>query len=77
MNRLPEPGACYRHYKGNIYQVIALTVDTETAEYRVVYKALTGNDMTTIWDRPSSVWFEKVMHKNTVHTRFTRIERDN
>lgn len=77
MSRLPEPMACYRHYKGDTYQVISLTVDTETAEYRVVYKALTGSDTTTIWDRPSSMWFEKVMYKNTVHTRFTRIECDN
>lgn len=77
MSRLPEPSACYKHYKGNTYQVIALTVDTETAEYRVIYKALTGKDTTTIWDRPASMWFEKVIYNNIEHTRFTRIERDN
>lgn len=37
---LPQPGELYRHYKGNIYQILYLGQHTETLEDMVVYKAV-------------------------------------
>ncbi|OHA00726.1 MAG: hypothetical protein A3C07_03805 [Candidatus Sungbacteria bacterium RIFCSPHIGHO2_02_FULL_47_11] len=36
-----RPGV-YRHYKGNLYEVIGMATGTETREQLVVYRALYG-----------------------------------
>lgn len=53
----------YKHYKGNLYEVIAIARHSETLEKMVVYKALYvhekfGKD--SIWVRPSSMFLEEV-----------------
>ena len=35
-------GSCYRHFKGNRYEVLAVARHSETNEAMVVYKALYG-----------------------------------
>ena len=48
----------YKHYKGNIYKVIATATHTETGESMVVYRAVDNPDK--IWVRPESMWQETV-----------------
>jgi hypothetical protein len=48
----------YRHYKGNLYEVIGFAKHTETLEDMVIYKALYGERGT--WVRPMSMWGEIV-----------------
>lgn len=43
----------YRHYKGNLYQVIGLARHSETLEFLVVYQALYGSY--GIWVRPFEI----------------------
>lgn len=56
----------YRHYKGNIYKVIALAKHSESLENMVVYQSESTGD---IWVRPESMWFEIIDKKGTL--RFT------
>lgn len=44
----------YRHYKGNLYQVLHLARHSETEEWLVVYRALYGDY--GIWVRPLAMF---------------------
>lgn len=64
-----EVGKIYRHYKGNLYKIIALAKHSETEEDMVVYQNIEKGD---IWTRPRAMWNEVVDNKNTL--RFTLME---
>ena len=51
----PIPGI-YKHYKGNLYQVLGMARHSETEEWLVVYQALYGE--IGYWLRPLSIWLE-------------------
>ena len=59
-------GKTYRHYKGNVYQIIAFAKHSETTEDMIVYKSIKTGD---IWVRPQNMWNEIVDTKGTL--RFT------
>ena len=59
-------GKIYKHYKGNLYKIIALAKHSETLEEVVVYQSVKTND---IWVRPMSMWNEKIDTSGTL--RFT------
>lgn len=43
MRSIPEPFEIYRHFKGNLYQIIAIARDSESDRKVVVYQALYGD----------------------------------
>lgn len=63
----------YRHYKGQLYQVLGMARHSETEEWLVVYQALYGER--GFWLRPLSLWSEPVTQASEAPTeRFTLIE---
>ncbi|RKG35931.1 DUF1653 domain-containing protein [Acinetobacter rongchengensis] len=48
----------YKHYKGNLYQVLNVATHSETSEKLVVYQCL-YNDY-SIWVRPYEMFIEPV-----------------
>ena len=62
----------YRHYKGNLYELIDIANHSETLEKMVVYRALYGEK--ELWVRPLSMWSEKVMVGGKEVLRFEIVE---
>jgi hypothetical protein len=62
----------YKHYKGNLYEVVLTARHTETEEWMVVYKALYGEE--GMWVRPYDMFMEKVKIESVWIPRFEKIE---
>ena len=59
----------YRHYKGNVYTIIAVAKHTETMEDMVVY-----TDNEHVWVRPLDMFEEEVEVDGKRIPRFKKIE---
>ena len=62
----------YRHFKGNMYEVVGMALHSETVEEMVIYKALYGEGKT--WVRPLAMWNEEVEFEGKKVKRFTFVE---
>ncbi len=64
-----EIGKTYKHYKGNIYKIIAIGKNSETLEEMIVYQSVKDGQ---VWIRPAVMWNETVNDDKTL--RFTLID---
>ncbi len=66
----------YRHYKGNLYEVIGVGRHSETMEVLVVYKAMYATEVYeegALWIRPLSMFTETVVADGKEVPRFEYI----
>ena len=61
----------YRHFKGNLYELLYIAKNSETLEKMVVYRALYGDN--EIWVRPIKMWNEEVEVNGKKVKRFVKI----
>ena len=58
----------YRHFKGNLYEVIGVARHSETLEEMVVYRALYGEG--GLWVRPAEMFCDTVSRDGKEFKRF-------
>ena len=63
----------YKHYKGNMYEVIGIAKHSETLEEIVVYKATYQEEPYNIWVRPKAMFLEKIEINGNLIERFSKI----
>lgn len=66
-----KPGI-YRHFKGNLYELVGIAKHSETLEPMVVYRALYGEG--GLWVRPAHMWTELVERDDYSGPRFVKVE---
>jgi len=61
----------YKHYKGNMYEVLMTAQHSETEDWMVVYRTLYGNQ--SVWVRPYDIFMEKVDVNGVIKPRFEKV----
>ena len=56
--KYPKIGENYRHFKGNVYEIVAIAKHSETLEELVVYRDLEGEN--SVYARPIQMFMSKV-----------------
>jgi hypothetical protein len=69
---LIEPGL-YKHYKGNIYEVLGIARHSETLEELVVYKATYQKEGENLWVRPLRMFSETLVVDGKEVKRFSKL----
>jgi hypothetical protein len=65
---VPEvPNGSYRHYKGNMYNVVGIALHSETEEALVIYRP---EDGAQLWARPLTMFVETVEVDGAIVPRF-------
>lgn len=63
----------YKHFKGNMYELIDIATHSETLEDMVIYKPLYECDK-KVWVRPLAMWNEEVEYQGKTVKRFEFIK---
>lgn len=67
---IPTPPGLYRHYKGQLYEVLDAVRHSETLEPMTLYRALYGER--GLWVRPAAMFNETVVIDGVEQPRFAR-----
>jgi hypothetical protein len=67
----PTPPGLYRHYKGNLYEVLDTVRHSETLAPMTLYRALYGER--GLWVRPAAMFAENVVIDGVEQARFARL----
>ncbi|WP_225072839.1 DUF1653 domain-containing protein [Desulfuromonas sp. CSMB_57] len=66
---MPIPKGRYRHFKGQLYEVLEVARHSETEEWFVVYRQLYGDG--GVWIRPLAMFCDILERNGRTVARFT------
>lgn len=77
-NLMPVAFGYYQHFKGNVYQVIAVGKHSESGDEMVVYRGLydSPHGFGAIWIRPVAMFLETIERDGKTMRRFAPISSE-
>lgn len=73
-SRFPQAGSTYRHYKGGLYRVVAISLHSESLESLVIYETLYDNPKSKYWARPLDMFVGSIEVDGKLVERFAKVE---
>lgn len=70
----PVKGEIYKHYKGDLYQVVGLAIHSNDDIWMVIYKPLYENADAELFARPLNEWRNIVTWEGKESERFTLVK---
>ena len=67
---IPKKGEIYKHYKGDLYEVVVLAIHSNDDIWMVVYKPLYQNADAEMFTRPLHEWSEEISWNDSMVKRF-------
>lgn len=68
----PRAGEQYRHYKGDLYKIAGIALDSHE-QWVVVYEPLYENPAAPMFTRPAAEWHQQVEWEGQTVARFLKI----
>lgn len=69
-DNIPKKGEIYKHYKGDLYEVVGLAIHSNDDIWMVVYKPLYENADAEMFTRPLHEWDEEITWNESMVKRF-------
>ncbi|OGB29099.1 MAG: hypothetical protein A3F78_15020 [Burkholderiales bacterium RIFCSPLOWO2_12_FULL_61_40] len=70
---ITTPPGLYRHYKGNLYEVLGTARHSETLEPMTLYRKLESDPNSDLWVRPMVMFEETVLVDGIQQPRFVKV----
>ena len=61
----------YRHFKGNLYEVLNIALHSETKQVLVIYRSVEKSGV--VWARPAEMWNDEVDFEGEKVKRFALV----
>ena len=71
---ITTPPGLYRHYTGNLYEVLDTVRHSESCEPMTLYRALYGER--GLWVRPAAMFLEQIEFKGLHQPRFAKLAHE-
>ena len=71
---LPIAGEVYRHYKGDLYEIVLIAEHADPDELNVIYKANYPDPDFPYFSRLLKTWRDEIIWNDKKVTRFTKID---
>lgn len=69
--KYPKLNEIYKHYKGDLYQVIGLAIHSNDDIWMVVYRSMYENADAEMFTRPLDEWYSEIKWNGELLQRFT------
>jgi hypothetical protein len=76
-NNVPIPGEVYKHYKGDLYEIVLIAEHADPDELNVIYKANYPNPDFPYFSRLLSTWRDEILWKGHKVERFVKVDTSN
>jgi hypothetical protein len=71
---MPIAGEIYKHYKGDLYEVVLIAEHADPDELNVIYKANYPDPDFPYFSRLLSTWRDQILWEGQTVGRFTKID---
>jgi hypothetical protein len=71
---MPIPGEIYKHYKGDLYEIVLIAEHADPDELNIIYKACYPDPDFPYFSRLIKTWLDQILWEGKIVDRFVKID---